>query len=203
MTARSIPAYQLKGQLCQLSQLLWARRLLRDEAGSLSVSAGGEVWVTPSGVHPALLTPDALLRVGRDGRVYGQGHIDPGELAQHLRVQKLSPKTGAVFVLAPLYLDVLREEDVYPEAPSGPVDPDLPLSDRAKTARAFLWDNRLVCWGEALPQLFVWADALDCGCFARFFHPNGGNEREQKARLMEQVAASVTRRLSEKGGVGL
>lgn len=204
---KGLPAYQAKEQLCWLARELSARHLLGYGMGSLSIcTAEGEIWVTPTEGHPALLTTGRLLRLGADGKLYGPGTLDAQELLHHLRIYRQVPQAGAVLVLSPVYQDLLRRQDTFPELPSGPVNLDIPLCDRGRSLRAILWQERLICWGDSLTDAFLLADRVDRDCYSRCFSPPSGAQLSaDKVRLMEQVATAVAKSIQNqrKGGDGL
>ena len=209
MTAgkKASPAYQVKEQLCWLARELSARHLLGDGMGSLSArAAGGEIWVTPTEEHPAFLTASQLLRVAGDGRLYGPGTLEEQELLHHRRIYRQVPQAGAVLVLCPVCQGWLRHERAFPELPGGPVDLEMPLCDRGRALRGILWQDRMICWGTHLADVFRLADKLDRDYYSRCFSPPRTEQRgEDKASWMNQVVEAITKSILDqrKGGDGL
>lgn len=86
----------LRTAMVEAMQSLDARGLNRGTSGNVSVRLGDAMLVTPSGVPPARLTPDAMVRVEADGSV-AAGQLKPSsEWRMHWRLLARRPDAGAV-----------------------------------------------------------------------------------------------------------
>ncbi len=199
MPEKFIPEYKLKTWVCEAARILSARRLIRSDSGSLSVRSGrGEMWVTPEGIHPAMLTPDKLVRVSFAGnrRFFGIATPNVAELSHHIRLYLQSPDIGAAFVLRPVYMELLRSEKKYPEMPSGAVNLELPLCVPAQTHKGLIHEEKFVCWGKDLSSALENADQADFLYHKMMLGTSAIQEQnDPKQALMRQVAQAVTLQL--------
>jgi|GEM_PF-2994945 len=200
MINQVIPEYKAKALLCDCARILSSRRLLSESAGSLSIRSGNGLWISPASFHPALLTPDKLLREGTGARFFGRGHIDIFELSHHVRIYKQAPEAGAVFVLSPAYIEPLRLQKSFPELiEPGQVSPDLPLCDQARSQKRLLCGKILVCWGSSILDALSNADRIDFSFHELFYRAGNSSpaedEEAKKLALIHQVIDSVTKQL--------
>lgn len=87
---------KLRASMVEAMLALDARGLNRGTSGNVSVRWGDGMLVTPSGVPPARLTPESMVRV-LSGGVVASGQLKPSsEWRMHWRLLERRPDAGAV-----------------------------------------------------------------------------------------------------------
>ncbi|MDI9497084.1 MAG: class II aldolase/adducin family protein [Bacillota bacterium] len=83
-------------QLVMMMSRIYNRGMTTTSGGNLSIrDAGGDVWITPSGVDKGSLTRDDIMRILPDGTVLGP-HKPSSEYPFHLEVYRRRPEISAV-----------------------------------------------------------------------------------------------------------
>jgi autoinducer 2 (AI-2) kinase len=94
-----IPAGDIRYQLVDVVNELYATQLITATGGNVSVRAGtpGEAWITPSQLFKGDLSPEILIRVGMDGRALDADARSPSsEALMHVAVLEAKPEAQAV-----------------------------------------------------------------------------------------------------------
>lgn len=87
---------RLRGQLVEVMQAMDARGLNRGTSGNVSARLGDGMLVTPSGVPPERLTPEAMVYVGADDSI-PEGQLKPSsEWRMHMQILRRRPDVGGV-----------------------------------------------------------------------------------------------------------
>ncbi len=88
---------QLEGpeELCDACHTLYRQGLIYSAGGNVSVRAGDEVYITPTGGALGQMKPENLVRVQLDGNVIGPGRPSK-ELGMHLAMYQAQPEARAV-----------------------------------------------------------------------------------------------------------
>ncbi|PZQ60685.1 MAG: class II aldolase [Phenylobacterium zucineum] len=87
---------KLRGQLVEVMQAMDARGLNRGTSGNVSARLGDGMLVTPSGVPPERLTPEAMVYVGADDSI-PDGQLKPSsEWRMHMQILRRRPDVGGV-----------------------------------------------------------------------------------------------------------
>jgi L-fuculose-phosphate aldolase len=87
---------RLRGQLVEVMQAMDARGLNRGTSGNVSARFGDGMLVTPSGVPPERLTPEAMVYVGADDSI-PEGQLKPSsEWRMHMQILRRRPDVGGV-----------------------------------------------------------------------------------------------------------
>jgi autoinducer 2 (AI-2) kinase len=94
-----IPAGDIRHQLVDVVNELYATQLITATGGNVSVRTGtpGEAWITPSQLFKGDLSPGILIRVGMDGRALDADAGSPSsEALMHTAVLEAKPEAQAV-----------------------------------------------------------------------------------------------------------
>jgi L-fuculose-phosphate aldolase len=87
---------KLRIQLVEVMQAMDARGLNRGTSGNVSARLGDGMLVTPSGVPPERLSPEAMVYVGADDRI-PDGQLKPSsEWRMHMQILRRRPDVGGV-----------------------------------------------------------------------------------------------------------
>ncbi|MEW5686104.1 MAG: class II aldolase/adducin family protein [Pseudomonadota bacterium] len=87
---------KLRAQLVEVMQAMDARGLNRGTSGNVSARFGDGMLVTPSGVPPERLTPEAMVYVGADDSI-PEGQLKPSsEWRMHMQILRRRPDVGGV-----------------------------------------------------------------------------------------------------------
>lgn len=86
----------LRAQIVETMQALDAKGLNRGTSGNVSVRWGEGMLVTPSGIVPDALTPEAIVQVRADGSVAGGGLNPSSEWRMHAGIYARRPDARAV-----------------------------------------------------------------------------------------------------------
>jgi L-ribulose-5-phosphate 4-epimerase len=89
---RRVPPEQ---QVVAAARELHRRGLTVSSLGNVSVRCGDRLWITPTRVRAADLTPDRVVVVGLDG-ARGAGGAPSRELAMHLEIYRCFPEAAAI-----------------------------------------------------------------------------------------------------------
>ncbi len=90
------PDHATRETLCEAMRALVANGLNRGTAGNLSVRTAEGFLVTPSGVKPARLVPEAIVRMSVTGEVLDVGQRPSSEWRFHKDIYVTRPDAGAV-----------------------------------------------------------------------------------------------------------
>ncbi|MDO8408575.1 MAG: class II aldolase/adducin family protein [Phenylobacterium sp.] len=86
----------LRSRMVETMRAMDARGLNRGTSGNVSARLGEGMLVTPSGVPPERLTPDAMVFVGADDSIPA-GQLKPSsEWRMHMQILRRRPDVGAV-----------------------------------------------------------------------------------------------------------
>jgi L-fuculose-phosphate aldolase len=86
----------LRLRLVEVMQAMDARGLNRGTSGNVSARLGEGMLVTPSGVPPERLTPEAMVYIGGDDSI-GSGQLKPSsEWRMHMGILRRRPDVGGV-----------------------------------------------------------------------------------------------------------
>ena len=110
-------------QLCEAADSFYGRGYAHGSTGNLSVRAGGEVWITPTGQSLKGLTPARLARVDLLGQGLNENRPSK-ELPFHLAVYRQREEAQAVVHLHSTYSAALSCLDSFD--PSNPLPPLTP-----------------------------------------------------------------------------
>lgn len=87
---------RLRGRMVEVMQAMEARGLNRGTSGNVSARLGDAMLVTPSGVPPERLTPEAMVLIGADDSV-APGQLKPSsEWRMHMQILRRRPDVGGV-----------------------------------------------------------------------------------------------------------
>lgn len=87
---------RLREQLVQVMQAMDARGLNRGTSGNVSARLGDGMLVTPSGVPPERLTPEAMVYIAGDDSI-AEGQLKPSsEWRMHMGILRRRPDVGGV-----------------------------------------------------------------------------------------------------------
>lgn len=87
---------KLRAQLVEVMQAMDARGLNRGTSGNVSARFGDGMLVTPSGVPPERLTPEAMVFIGADDSI-PDGQLKPSsEWRMHMQILRRRPDVGGV-----------------------------------------------------------------------------------------------------------
>ncbi len=90
------PDHATRETLCEAMRALVANGLNRGTAGNLSVRTAEGFLVTPSGVKPARLVPEAIVRMSVTGEVLDASQRPSSEWRFHKDIYVTRPDAGAV-----------------------------------------------------------------------------------------------------------
>ena len=110
-------------QLCEAADSFYSRGYAFGSTGNLSVRAGDEVWITPTGQSLKGLTPARLARVDLHGQNQNENRPSK-ELPFHLAVYRQREEAHAVVHLHSTYSAALSCLDSFD--PSNPLPPLTP-----------------------------------------------------------------------------
>jgi L-fuculose-phosphate aldolase len=86
----------LRSRMVETMRAMDARGLNRGTSGNVSARLGEGMLVTPSGVPPERLSPDAMVFVGSDDSI-AAGQLKPSsEWRMHMQILRRRPDVGAV-----------------------------------------------------------------------------------------------------------
>jgi L-fuculose-phosphate aldolase len=89
--------YQLRQELAQFARMLHGQGFVAATDGNLSVRMdAARIMVTPSGFSKAMLQPDDMVIVDRQGNKLSGIHHPSSEIAVHLTVYRMRPDVSAV-----------------------------------------------------------------------------------------------------------
>jgi len=94
-----VPAADVRHQLIEVVNELYAARLITSTGGNVSVrsEAPGEIWITPSQLFKGDIRSEILVRIGMDGRALDESARSPSsEAAMHAAVLRAKPEAQAV-----------------------------------------------------------------------------------------------------------
>jgi len=87
---------KLRTRMVEVMQAMDARGLNRGTSGNVSARFGDGMLVTPSGVPPERLTPEAMVYVGADDSI-PEGQLKPSsEWRMHMQILRRRPDVGGV-----------------------------------------------------------------------------------------------------------
>ncbi len=87
---------RLRGRMVEVMRAMEARGLNRGTSGNVSARLGEGMLVSPSGVPPERLTPDAMVFIGADDSV-APGQLKPSsEWRMHMQILRRRPDVGGV-----------------------------------------------------------------------------------------------------------
>ncbi|WP_068874805.1 MULTISPECIES: class II aldolase/adducin family protein [unclassified Phenylobacterium] len=87
---------RLRARMVEVMQAMEARGLNRGTSGNVSARLGDAMLVTPSGVPPERLTPEAMVLIGADDSV-APGQLKPSsEWRMHMQILRRRPDVGGV-----------------------------------------------------------------------------------------------------------
>ncbi len=110
-------------QLCDVANSLFERGYAHGSTGNISVRAGGEVWVTPTGRSLRGLSPDALARLDMGGERLNE-NAPSKEHPFHTAIYRQRPEARAVVHLHSTYAVALScLEGFDAENPLPPITP--------------------------------------------------------------------------------
>ncbi|WP_417471874.1 class II aldolase/adducin family protein [Leisingera sp.] len=150
-----------------------AEGINQGSSGNISVRAGNQMLITPSGVAYEAMTPDMLVQISLDGSPAPEGQMKPStEWPFHLAILQAKPAVNAVVHAHPVHCSALamNRQSIpachYMVAAFGGTD--VPLADYALFGSRQLSDNIVaalqdrsaclmanhgaVCTGESLPR---------------------------------------------------
>lgn len=90
------PDHATREALCEAMRALVANGLNRGTAGNVSVRTSEGFLVTPSGVKPKRLVPEAMVRMSASGEVLEAGMRPSSEWRFHKDIYATRPDAGAV-----------------------------------------------------------------------------------------------------------
>jgi autoinducer 2 (AI-2) kinase len=121
----SAPAGDIRHELCEIVDELYAAQLITATGGNVSVRIPGrsdEAWITPSQLFKGDLAPEILVRVGIDGRPLDEDARSPSsEALMHAAVLKAKAEAQAVIHCHAPHATVLANAEL----------PFLPISTEA------------------------------------------------------------------------
>jgi autoinducer 2 (AI-2) kinase len=121
----SAPAGDIRHELCEIVDELYAAQLITATGGNVSVRIPGrsdEAWITPSQLFKGDLAPEILVRVGMDGRTLDEDARSPSsEVLMHAAVLKARAEAQAVIHCHAPHATVLANAEL----------PFLPISTEA------------------------------------------------------------------------
>jgi len=86
----------LRVRMVEVMQAMEARGLNRGTSGNISARLGEAMLVTPSGVPPERLTPEAMVVIGADDSI-APGQLKPSsEWRMHMQILRRRPDVGGV-----------------------------------------------------------------------------------------------------------
>ena len=98
--ASSLPAGDVRHEVCRIVDELYAQHLITATGGNVSLrrpEAPDEAWITPSQLFKGDLRPEILVRVGMDGRALDEDARSPSsEALMHTAVLAAKPEAQAV-----------------------------------------------------------------------------------------------------------
>lgn len=87
---------RLRARMVEVMRAMEARGLNRGTSGNVSARLGDGMLVSPSGVPPERLTPDAMVFIGADDSV-APGQLKPSsEWRMHMQILRRRPDVGGV-----------------------------------------------------------------------------------------------------------
>ena len=182
-------------QICQVGRLLYDRGYVASNDGNISVRAGDQIWITPSGVSKGRMTPDMIVRCDLDGAVCTDdtsGRHPSSEAKMHLLVYRELPDVGAVVHAHPVFATafaVCRHALAEPYLPELVVNfGQIPVTDFAMPSteevpasiEPFLHDYRglllanhgALAWGDDLWSAFDLMETIEHS--AKIYHAVAG-----------------------------
>lgn len=86
----------LRARMVEVMQAMEAKGLNRGTSGNVSTRCGDGMLVTPSGVPPERLTPEAMVLIGADDSI-APGQLKPSsEWRMHMQILRRRPDVGGV-----------------------------------------------------------------------------------------------------------
>ena len=98
--------YEIKKEICEIGRRIYAKGMVAANDGNISVKlSDNEYLCTPTGVSKGFMTPDAICKVDKNGKVLqANGNFRPSsEIKMHMRVYKERPDVNAVVHAHPMY----------------------------------------------------------------------------------------------------
>lgn len=98
---------QLRHAIVKIMKRMDERGLNRGTSGNVSARVADGMLITPSGIVPELLTPEAVVRVNDDGTWDEAGHRPSSEWRMHMALLKARADAGAVVHCHSRYATIL------------------------------------------------------------------------------------------------
>lgn len=88
---------KIKQDICEVGRLLYHRGYVVSNDGNISVRTGeNEIWITPSGVGKARMSPSILVKTDLEGNILEGTRYPSSEIKMHLMVYRSRPDVKAV-----------------------------------------------------------------------------------------------------------
>jgi L-fuculose-phosphate aldolase len=174
--------FEAKKWICEIGRRMYARNYVAANDGNITVKVGpNAIWATPTGVSKGFMTPDMLVKLDLDGKVFAGRNKPSSEIKMHLRVYKENPEVRAVvhahpivatsYAIAGIELDkalsseavvLLGRVPVAPYALPGSQEVPDSIAPYCKDYNAVLLANHgALTWGKDLQEAYFRLESLE------------------------------------------
>jgi len=174
---------EARQMILEIGRRMYGKNFVAANDGNISCkTAGGEIWITPSGVSKGFISGDALVKIRPDGTVLSSGPLPPSsETGMHLRIYKENPGVmGVVHAHPPaatafaiartpldrmIYPEAIVNLGVVPCAPYAPPGSPGMADSVAPYCRDYcallLANHGALTWGGSLMEAYFRMEALE------------------------------------------